>query len=244
MNKPVDVLVVDDEVGMRLTLKGILTRKGYNVTVAENGAQALEAVNKNSFRVILMDIKMPGMSGVETFVQIKKVDPKATVIMMTGFALEGEIKRAIREGAYAVLSKPLEMQKVLDLIQGSLEHETLVMVLDALIQDKDQFQKMFEARGYKVVQVKKAEDCFQQIKDRKFQVIILDANSAGVKNLDLLRNLKEIQPQVGVIMLTGHSREEWVEEAMKESSFALLYKPVDVEKLLDVVDQQLKGELN
>ena len=84
----IKILVVDDQAGMRLTMKGILTRRGYDVTVAEDGAKALEAVKSMKFRIIFMDIKMPGMSGVDTFVKIKEINPKATVIMMTAFALD------------------------------------------------------------------------------------------------------------------------------------------------------------
>lgn len=235
MTEPIDVLVVDDEAGMRLTLKGILSRKGYNVTLAENGPQALEAMKKKSFRIVLMDIKMPGMSGVETFMKIKTFDANVTVIMMTGYALEDEIKKAIQEGAYSVLSKPLDMNKALDLINEGLSSQTLVMMVDELEDDRLRLKTALEQKGYKVVEVKNSDECLQQVKDRKFQVIILDANARREKSLEMFKQLKEIRPDVSVVMVTGHDIEDWLERAIKEGSLATLQKPVNIDKLLEIV---------
>src|SRR5579859_476673 len=92
--EPVSILVVDDQSGIRLTLKGILGKRGYKVAIAESGEQAIEAVRKEHFQLILMDIKMPGISGVDAFIQIKEIAPDTTVILMTAYAMEAEIRRA------------------------------------------------------------------------------------------------------------------------------------------------------
>ena len=85
---PLKILVVDDQEGMRLTLGGILKRHGYQVTTLENGYRAVEEVRNTRFDMIFMDIKMPGIDGVETFVRIKEIRPDVNVIMMTAFAVE------------------------------------------------------------------------------------------------------------------------------------------------------------
>jgi len=73
------------------------------------------------FDVILMDIKMPGMNGVETLKEIKMIRPDVTVVMMTAYAVEDLIKEAQREGAYGVLHKPLDVEKMIGLIEGLRE---------------------------------------------------------------------------------------------------------------------------
>lgn len=111
-----NILVVDDLRSIRLTLGGILEDEGHNVVIVEDGYQAIEAVKKTHFDVIFTDIKMPGINGVQTFQEIKKIDPKAVVIMMTGYSVEDLVKRAVSEGAYTCLSKPFDMEKVITLV--------------------------------------------------------------------------------------------------------------------------------
>ena len=104
-NKP-RILVVDDEPGMRITLEGIIEDEGYDVAGVENGYEALAEVQKKSYDLIFMDIKMPGMNGVETYREIKKASPRSVVVMMTGFSVEELVKEALQEGADGVLYKP------------------------------------------------------------------------------------------------------------------------------------------
>src|SRR5207245_6684562 len=102
------------------------SKKGYRVSVAADGTKALEMARQTPFRVIFMDIKMPGMSGVETFIKIKEINPGATVIMMTGFAVEDDVKRAIQEGAYAVIYKPFDMDKILSIVEECRDGRHLI----------------------------------------------------------------------------------------------------------------------
>ncbi len=118
-----NILVVDDLRSISLTLGGILEDEGHNVVTAEDGYQAIEAVRKTHFDVIFMDIKMPGINGVQTFIEIKKIDPKAVVIMMTGYSVEDLVKRAVREGAYTCLHKPFDMEKVITLVAAIAKEE-------------------------------------------------------------------------------------------------------------------------
>jgi DNA-binding NtrC family response regulator len=118
MDDKVSILIVDDETGMRETLYDILEDMGYHTAIAVDGHEAIQKVKDNAFDVILMDVKMPGMDGVETFKQIKGIQPDAAVVMMTAYAVEDLIKDALFEGAYGVLYKPLDMERVISVIDG------------------------------------------------------------------------------------------------------------------------------
>src|SRR5271169_3029211 len=146
--EPINILVVDDQSGIRMTLKGILGKRGYKVAIAESGEQAVAAVRKEHFHLILMDIKMPGISGVDAFIQIKEISPDTTVILMTAYAMEAEIRRAIHEGAYTVIYKPFDMEKVLALIGECMEDKTLVMVVDDRVEDRNLIRAVLEKKGY------------------------------------------------------------------------------------------------
>jgi two-component system, NtrC family, response regulator HydG len=240
MNRAVRILVVDDQPGMRLTLKGILKKKGYEVAIAEDGLQAVEMARKTEYRVIFMDIKMPGISGVEAFVRIKQFSPKATVIMMTAFAMEDEIKRAIQEGAYAVLYKPLDIEKILRVVSESLEKQTLILLVDDRVEDRNLFRVILEKRGYSVTEVESGEECIKLIKEKRFQVILLDIKLPGIDGVETLKEIKSVRPDVAVIMVTAYSENELVEQAMQGGSLAFLKKPLDIQKLIETVNDCLK----
>jgi two-component system response regulator HydG len=114
------ILVVDDLKSIRLTLSGILEDEGYNVVMAEDGYQAIEAAKQTPFGLIFMDIKMPGINGVQTFREIKKINPEAVVIMMTAYSVEDLVREALEEGAYAVVYKPFDIEEILGMIKSAL----------------------------------------------------------------------------------------------------------------------------
>ena len=115
-----NVLVVDDLRSIRLTLGGILEDEGYNVVLAENGYQAIESAKKTPFDLVFMDIKMPGINGVQTFREIKKINPEAVVIMMTAYSVEDLVREALKEGAYGVVYKPFDIDELIKTIESAL----------------------------------------------------------------------------------------------------------------------------
>ena len=121
MDEKASILIVDDDVGMCETLFDIMEDRDFRPTIASDGYEAIEKVREAAFDAILMDIKMPGMNGVETFKQIKSIRPKTVVVMMTAYAIEGLIEEALREGAYGVLRKPLNVKRMIDLIEEAKE---------------------------------------------------------------------------------------------------------------------------
>ena len=116
-----NILVVDDLQSIRITLGGVLEDEKHNVVVVEDGYQAIEAVRKSHFDTIFMDIRMPGINGVETFKEVKKIDPGVAVIMMTAYSVEDLVREALEEGAYTCVQKPFDMEKVIELIDNIIK---------------------------------------------------------------------------------------------------------------------------
>ena len=238
---PVNILVVDDQAGIRLTLKGILSKKGYNVVVADSGLQAIAEARKTKFSLVFMDIKMPGISGVDAFIKIKEISPGTSVILMTAYAMEDEIRRAIREGAYTIVYKPFDMEKILTLIAECLGTRALVLVVDDRIEDRSLLRTIMESKGYAVVTAESGEDCLRMILEKRFQVILLDIRLPGIDGLVTLREIKKTRPDTTVIMLTAMDNEELVKEAMANGSFAFMRKPFEIKELLSIVQKSLQS---
>src|SRR4030067_1956277 len=106
MKNKASILIVDDDIGMTETLFDIFTDLGYYVEIANDGFKALEKVKARTFDVILMDIKMPGINGVETYKEIKHIRPEAVVMMMTAYSVEDLLAEALREWASGGSHKP------------------------------------------------------------------------------------------------------------------------------------------
>ena len=111
------VLIVDDNSELCETLADVLEMAGFNVESAKGGEEGIEKVKERFFDVVVLDVMLPGMNGVEAFKEIKKINPKTKAIIMTAYALEELIKEAIAECVFAVLHKPFDMDKMLDLIE-------------------------------------------------------------------------------------------------------------------------------
>jgi DNA-binding NtrC family response regulator len=122
------ILVVDDEEGMREFLTYMLEGESYEVSTATSGLEALEKVRHQEFALVLADIKMPGIDGLELLRRIKEIDEQAVVIVMTAYASLDTAIKAIKFDAYDYLVKPFaDTDKVLSIIEkGLVRHEELV----------------------------------------------------------------------------------------------------------------------
>ncbi len=113
------ILIVDDEPSMLMTLADIINIVGYEAVTVENGSKAVEIVREQDFDVIMMDFRMEGLNGVETFREIRKIYPDAKVIFITAYYHEKSVKDAIVDGAVGVCQKPLNIPQLLDYIKAA-----------------------------------------------------------------------------------------------------------------------------
>jgi len=112
------VLIVDDQAGVRTLLHAVLKPEGYEIHQAANGLQALDLVQREVPDFVFLDIRIPGMSGIEILKKIKEFNPNIRVIIMTAYSEEDLIKQTKELGAFAHLSKPFDVQEVRTLIKS------------------------------------------------------------------------------------------------------------------------------
>ncbi len=113
MEAKLRVLIVDDNKWLCSNLFDILEFKGYEVIIAHDGPQAIELFQKQKVDVVLMDVKMPGISGIEILKILKQIREDIYVIMITAFADEVFYKQGLSEGDYEVIQKPVDIDKLL-----------------------------------------------------------------------------------------------------------------------------------
>jgi two-component system nitrogen regulation response regulator NtrX len=120
-----NVLIVDDEPGIRQSLKGALEDEGYKASVAESGEACLELLRKRSFDVILLDVWLTGMDGLETLQKIRETEGAPEVIMISGHGTIETAVRATKLGAFDFLEKPLSLEKTLILLKNAVDAKRL-----------------------------------------------------------------------------------------------------------------------
>ncbi len=232
-----NILVVDDLRSMRLTLGGILEDNGHNVVTVENGYQAIEAARKTHFDAIFMDIKMPGINGVQTFREVKKIDGESAVIMMTAYSVEDLVKEAMEEGAYAIVYKPFDIDSIIVIIEELLHEKALILVVDDQFSDRETIKAILEDKGYRVATANDGTEAIEMVKSRHYDIIFLDVSLPDMNGVETFEQVKGIDPKEAVIMMTGYTEEDLVREAINEGAYTCIYKPFDMEKVIELVEK-------
>jgi two-component system response regulator AtoC len=127
MGRKIRILVVDDEPAVRDSMSEWLREDGYEVSVAASGPEALELVKKQNSNIMLLDLKMPGMDGIETLKRAKEISPDTEIIMVTAYATVDTAVEAMKQGAYDYLVKPVEPEELDLQIKKIVQHQNLVL---------------------------------------------------------------------------------------------------------------------
>ncbi|HEU4405955.1 MAG TPA: response regulator [Polyangiaceae bacterium] len=118
---------MDDEEGVRASLAANLELEGYEAVEASDGVEAVAAFRRRPFDLVITDVRMPKMNGVEAFREMKRVRPEVPVVMMTAFATEGLLEDALVEGAFAVVYKPFPMRQIFRLVAEGVRRPAVLV---------------------------------------------------------------------------------------------------------------------
>ncbi len=171
----INILLIDDEKSIRDSLTGILEDEGYDVTTASSGAKGLTEYDRISPDVVLLDVWMPEMDGIETLEKLIKKDSNACVIIISGHSNIDTAVHAIKLGAYDFLEKPLSLEKVLILIKRALEKQYLEK---ENIQLKSGLRREPEIIGSSPVMVE-LKNKINKAADSQGRVVIFGESGAG-----------------------------------------------------------------
>ncbi|MCX5805838.1 MAG: response regulator [Proteobacteria bacterium] len=188
MDDKVTILVVDDEKGIREGCRRILTGEGFAVNVATNGKEGLEMVKARIYDLMLVDLMMPGMGGLEMMEQVSQIDPEIIMIVITGFATIETAVDAMKRGAYDYIPKPFTPDQLLAFVNRGLEKRRLSIQTKLLMEERD--QKLLEVANER----SKLHTIVNSIADgilvinREKQLVLF--NPAAIKMLALSRKLE------------------------------------------------------
>ena len=234
------ILVVDDEAPLLLTLSANLELEGFDVVGAANGEEALAELRKGRFDLVLSDIRMPGMNGVELFRAIKQVAPELPVVLMTGFALEGLVNDALKEGAYTVLAKPCPVDHVLDVLSRAVRGP-VVLVVDDIAQSAESTAAALEATGIKARAVTDPNAALDAVRGGEVDVCIVDMVMPEVNGPELIERVKRVDHSIAFIAVTGEMASELLRRSAALGAYACMHKPVHPEELAQTIARARGG---
>ena len=178
------ILIIDDERSIRNSLKEILADEGYDVDVAEDGAQGCAMVDKEKYSVIFCDIKMPGMDGLEVLDKLVAMGVDSAVVMISGHGDIDTAVECIKKGAFDYIQKPLDLNRILITIKNATEKVSLVK--ETRILKKKVYGQPMIGESEPMLHIK---DMIEKVAPTDARVLIIGANGTG-KEL-VARNLHQ-----------------------------------------------------
>lgn len=169
------ILIIDDERSIRNTLKEVLEYEKFTVDLAEDGVVGLRKIQKNDYDIVLCDIKMPKMDGMEVLDKILETKPDTTVVMITGHGSIETAVEAIKKGAYDFISKPLDLNRLLITIRNAFDKNTLVKETKVL---KKKVSKTYDMIG-ESDEIKGIKRLIEKVAPTDARVFITGANGTG-----------------------------------------------------------------
>jgi len=172
------ILVVDDEISMRELLEVLLTREGYQVSCAENGHTATAMLDQTDFDLLLCDIRLGDMTGLDVLRAARKKNPNTTVIMISAYASTETAVEAMNEGAYDYLPKPFDKNELIQTITKALRLKTLAQEKESLENELKKTIHFGRIVGNSP-RMKKVYDMIMQIADTSTNVLITGESGTG-----------------------------------------------------------------
>jgi len=169
------ILVIDDEKAIRNTLKDVLEYEKHEVDLAEDGRSGLEMFSSNTYDIVLCDIKMQKMDGIEVLQKITEISTLTPVIMISGHGNIDTAVEAIKKGAYDFLEKPLDLNRLLITIRNATDKSTLITQTQVL---KNKVSKMYEIVGESEA-IRKVKEMIDRVAPTEARVLITGANGTG-----------------------------------------------------------------
>jgi DNA-binding response OmpR family regulator len=248
------ILVIDDERMVCDLLRAVLSRYGHEVLTAFDGRNGLALFEQHRPRFTLLDLRMPGMNGIEVLTRIRALDPRAAVIVLTGAGSVDLEDQARKMGVTDFLSKGLSLEILVGVMERVLQQPVKppespsqsadaqkapspsqetgsILVVDDEPQIRELLRNYLSTRGYQVRVASDGQQALAMVDQKSPDIILLDVNMPGMNGIEVLKRLRATNYAGGVIFLTSSQDERLLQEGLELGSVDVLGKPVDLERL-------------
>lgn len=230
------IFIVDDDTDHAESLADVLEMHGYSVAMSFTGEQGVARFRNEDFDVVLMDVKLPGMNGVETFFEFKKIRPNARVLMMTGYSVEQLVAQAVDNGALGILHKPVSVSELLEAVERA-KPRGMVLVADDDPDFASSIVPFLRQNGYSIEIARHGREALEMASAPGINCLILDLRMPVLSGLEVYLKLRNKAKAIPTIFVTGFADDEHATlQHLKQFTEGLLIKPFDPADLLKAVE--------
>jgi DNA-binding NtrC family response regulator len=232
------VLVVDDDRAMVRTLSDVLRHKGFDVTAAYSGLEAVDASGAAQFDIVLMDVKMPGMDGVTAYKVMKSQRPDVRVVLMTAYAAQEMLAEAEREGVLRVMPKPVDIASLLSVLATNITKQRPILLVDSDASFLKSLAEVLRMKGFDIAQASTLNEATQLLSERRPSAVLLHMHVGAAGVVEAVAAVRKVEPDAALIVYSGQQGAEIeVQSTVPHASVhAFLQKPFAVEQLTGVLD--------
>jgi DNA-binding NtrC family response regulator len=249
---PQRILVVDDDAQLRLLLVDTLRAIGYEAIGVTDGIEALDLLQRETVDIVISDIAMPRMDGLELAAQLRRQRPGLGILLITGVGTDETKRRAYSEHLCdGYLTKPFRIDKIETMIEDIVRSHApqqdgggprRILVVDDDPHFLDALVDTVSALGYKVEGTGDSDSALAALKREPASLVLADVSMPEMNGFDLLKLLKRHYPGMPVVIMTGHNLTEPAAAMIRERADAYLTKPFRQEAVRDVISQFDKPE--
>lgn len=249
------ILIVDDDELFRAPLAEFLRLKGFLVEEASDGDKAIKKFKENIFYLVITDMHMPGMNGMELIRLVHGKSPATEVIVISAHGTEATKDKLDRLGVYGYLDKMVKFDAALQMVKEAIKSNRIIrlgyekkgpeLVFNrerVLVADDDPsvseiVYTLLSKKGYRVTKVADGREAYEKILINDFDLVIIDINMPQMSGVEAVKAIRSQDPYCYILTISGEADKTEVEEAMENGADKFLGKPFSPKELSGIVDK-------
>jgi CheY-like chemotaxis protein len=225
------ILLVEDEESLRITLAANVELEGHGVIEASDGQSALALLGSVKIDLILSDIRMPGIGGVELLRRVRASHPELPVVLMTAYTAEDQLDAALFAGVFTVLKKPFDVGAAVRVMTRAVAGPVVLVVDDDAAVATSGIEALRKA-GLRAEAALSGVEALESMETGRFDVCVTDLVMPGMDGPTLIGKLREKWPMLNVIVSSAYDTRELLQRLPSTGVDACLKKPVSLRDLL------------
>lgn len=231
-----EILIIDDDADFAESMADLLELEGHQFAIAGDGSAAIELAKQRHFDLAFVDMKMPGMDGVETLRQLREVQQELRIIVVTGHASPEQLDQAVTAGAFTLLEKPCPVENVIEAAQRATRPQAVLIADD----DPDFTEALADSlakSGRRIVTADTGISALDQLETDEIDVLLLDMRLPKLDGYAVLRALQQQELSVPVVIVTAFPVADDEIRKFDPIVSEILHKPIGPRRLVDALNK-------
>jgi DNA-binding response OmpR family regulator len=243
------VLIVDDDKIILEQLAKELKRNFFKTFLAADGKTALETFSQEEIDIVVLDVKLPDIDGLEVLKEIKEKKPDCEVIVITGLGTQEIAIQSLRRGAIDYIEKPIEIDELTAALGRAVEkvvereklsYENRLLVIDDEEEVVKRLKRFLEKEGYEVVGAFNGKEALDIVQNSKIDVVITDIRMGDMDGIEVLKRAKRLYRDIEGIVVTGFKDQDLAIRSLRAGALDYLIKPINLDELLFAVQKAIE----